>query len=445
MPLGEFGGTPLTEPDLVHPVVPGGPPRRVAVVGASLAGLATASGLRERGFDGQIVVIDASEQLPNDRPPLSKQVLTGEWPLEQARQPEATNLESLDLDLRLGRRATHLDVAARRLTLDDGTLVDADAVVLATGSRPRRPPIPGIDRPGVHVLRTGADAVALQSALAAGPERVLIVGAGFIGLEVASSVRALDLPVTVVEAFATPAGRILPAEVGAALANAAIAAGVDLRCEVAVEALVRADDPGAADDHDDGRSSKAPVAGARLADGTVIEADLVLVAVGAAPDTGWLQNTPGIDLDDGVLTDATCMAAPGVAAVGDTARWWHRRSGTHVRVEHWDNALEMGRYVGARLLAQGREPDAMEVAPYVPVPWMWSDQFGAKFQLAGQVRPSDELVWIDGTPEDAAWAAVTHDGSMVRSVLGYNRNAKVMRTRMKIARPDGLPLAELVG
>ena len=297
----------------------------MSIVGASLSGLSTASGLRDHGFDGEIVMIEAEAGLP------------------PARQPGSDSPEDLDVDLRFGRRAVRLDVATRTLSLDDDGIVSADAVVLATGSVARRPPIPGIDRPGVHVLRTGADAAALRAGLAATPKRVLIVGAGFIGLEVAGSARELGLPVTVVEAFSTPASRVLPPAVGMALAEAAIAAGVDLRTDTAVQALVGLGIEGAASGDAD-----TPVAGARLSDGTMLAADLVLVAVGAAPATGWLTDTPGITLDDGVLADATCMAAPGIAVVGDLARWWHQGTGAFVRVEHWDNAIEMLR---------GRSPD----------------------------------------------------------------------------------------
>ena len=152
----------MSQPQPVIPIVPSGGLRRVSIVGASLSGLSTASGLRDHGFDGEIVMIEAEAGLPPDRPPLSKQVLTGEWELERARQPGSDSLEDLDVDLRFGRRAVRLDVATRTLSLDDDGIVSADAVVLATGSVARRPPIPGIDRPGVHVLRTGADAAALR-------------------------------------------------------------------------------------------------------------------------------------------------------------------------------------------------------------------------------------------------------------------------------------------
>jgi 3-phenylpropionate/trans-cinnamate dioxygenase ferredoxin reductase subunit len=425
----------LSQPQPVIPIVPSGGLRRVSIVGASLSGLSTASGLRDHGFDGEIVMIEAEAGLPPDRPPLSKQVLTGEWELERARQPGSDSLEDLDVDLRFGRRAVRLDVATRTLSLDDDGIVSADAVVLATGSVARRPPIPGIDRPGVHVLRTGADAAALRAGLAATPKRVLIVGAGFIGLEVAGSARELGLPVTVVEAFSTPASRVLPPAVGMALAEAAIAAGVDLRTDTAVQALVGLGIEGAASGDAD-----TPVAGARLSDGTMLAADLVLVAVGAAPATGWLTDTPGITLDDGVLADATCMAAPGIAVVGDLARWWHQGTGAFVRVEHWDNAIEMGRYAGARLMAG----DRAAVEAYSPVPWLWSNQFGSKFQLAGHVGPDDALTWVDGTPEDRAWVGVTHDGTTVKSVIGYNRNAKVMRIRMRMDQPDGLALVDAI-
>ena len=387
-------------------------------------------------------MIEGEADLPPDRPPLSKQVLTGEWELERARQPGSDALDALDVDLRFGRRAVRLDVATRTLSLDDDAIVSADAVVLATGSTARRPPIPGIDRAGVHVLRTGADAAALRAGLAVAPKRVLIVGAGFIGLEVAGSARKLGLPVTVVEAFSTPASRVLPPAVGMALAEAAIAAGVDLRTDTSVEALVGAGgDDVEGGDSAQGGDADAPVAGARLSDGTVLAADLVLVAVGAAPNSGWLSDTPGITLDDGVLADATCMAAPGIAVAGDLARWWHQGTGAFVRVEHWDNAIEMGRYVGARLMAG----DRAGVEAYSPVPWLWSDQFGSKFQLAGHVSPDDALTWVDGTPEDRAWVGVTHDGTMVKAVIGYNRNAKVMRTRMRMDRPDGLTLVDALG
>ena len=425
----------MGEPKPVSPAVPGGHLAKVAIVGASLAGVSTASGLRDHGFDGEIVMIEAEPELPHDRPPLSKQVLNGEWPLDRARQPGSDTLGDLAVELRFGLRAVRLDVATRTLKLDDDQLIAADAVVLATGSAARRPPIPGIDRSGVHVLRTGADATALRAGLAAKPRRVLIVGAGFIGLEVAGSARELGLPVTVVEAFATPASRVLPPAIGAALAAAATAAGVDLRTDTSVEALVG---PGIEDAS--GGDGDAPVAGALLSDGTVLAADLVLVAVGAAPATGWLTDTPGITLDDGVLADATCMAAPGVAAVGDLARWWHRGAGGFVRVEHWDNAIEMGRYVGARLMAG----DGADIEPYTPVPWLWSNQFGGKFQLAGHVSPDDSLTWVEGTPEDPAWVGVTHDDMTVKAVMGYNRNPKVMRMRMSMDRPGGLPLVEAV-
>ncbi|MEZ5383415.1 MAG: FAD-dependent oxidoreductase [Microthrixaceae bacterium] len=404
---------------------------RVAIVGASLGGLATAAGLRERGYEGEVVVVEGERLLPPNRPPLSKEVLTGERTLDESPQPEAANLEALRLDLRLGVRATALDVEQRVLTTEDGATIDSDAVVLAAGSEPRRPPIPGASRPGVHVLRTAADAMGLRAELAEGPARVLVVGAGFIGLEVASSARSLGIEVTVVEAFATPASRVLPAEAGAALAKVALAAGVDLRTELSVTELLGATgSAGAAED--------APVAAARLSDGSTVEASVVLLAVGAAPVTDWLANTPGLTVDDGVVADATCLAAPGVAVVGDVARWWHEGYREHIRVEHWDNAIEMGRYVAGRLLSGD------DVAPYTPVPWFWSHQFGAKFQLTGRVRPGDRLAFVDGTPDDAAWVAVSHDGNRVFAALGMNRNPKVMRLRMRMDSPGGLSLAEAV-
>ena len=275
--------------------------RTIVIVGASLAGLRAAETLRREGYDERVVLVGAETHLPYDRPPLSKELLAGEWEAEHValrKQP----YDELDLDMRLGRRATGLDVSARAVVLDGGETIAFDGLVVATGSRPRTiPGAPELD--GVFVLRTLDDCLAIRSRLDAAP-RVVVIGAGFIGSEVAATCRGRGLDVTVLEMLPTPLARAVGPVVGDACGRLHREHGVDLRCGVTVA----------------GFEGHERVARVWLADGTAFDADLVVVGVGVAPETDWLEGS-GLTLDDGVVCDATCLAAPGVVAAGDVARW----------------------------------------------------------------------------------------------------------------------------
>ncbi len=393
----------------------------IAVVGASLAGLHAAEALRAGaagapGYEGEVVVLDASPTLPPDRPPLSKQVLAGEWELAQAKVPLADRLGELDLDLRLGTTATWLGPDGgdgRTLGLDDGTELQVEGVVLATGAAVRH--LPGPPLGGVHAIRTGEDAVALCADLDAGPSRVVVVGAGFIGAEAAATCRGRGLEVTMLEAASTPMVRVLPPEVGAFVADLHRDLGVDVRLGTGVERL----EAGA-----DGR-----VRAVHLADGSVVEADVVVVGIGVVPQTGWLEGS-GLQLGDGVVCDGTMLAGPRVVACGDVARWPNPHFGEEMRVEHWENAVEQGGHAGRRLLDElaGRPG-----TPFGPVPWFWSDQYDRKIQLAGRPAATDEFVLVDGTVEERRFAALFRRGDRCTAVLGVNRPRHVMQARMQLA------------
>ena len=271
----------------------------VVVVGASLAGMHAAHTLRRHGFDGSIVVIDADAATPYDRPPLSKQVLAGEWEPDRIVLPAAT--EDLDLDLRLGRRAMALDLTDRFVRLDGGERVGYDGLVVATGAAARR--LPGTeDLAGVHVLRTLDDCLTLRAELDEGPRRVVVVGAGFIGAEVAATCRGRGLEVTLLEAAEVPLELALGREIGAVTADLHRDHGVDVRLGVGV----------------DGLEGDERVEGVRLADGTVIAASVVVVGIGVRPNTAWMDGS-GLNIDDGLVCDETLLAAPGVVVAGDIA------------------------------------------------------------------------------------------------------------------------------
>ncbi len=393
----------------------------IAIVGASLAGLHAVEALRVGGFEGDLVVIDSASELPPDRPPLSKQVLLGEWDIDRAATPLAARIEELALDLRLGTTATSLRLGGNSshtigLSGGDGLATDelsVDGIVLATGAAART--LSGPQLNGVHVLRTAEDCLALRAQLDAGVQRVVVVGAGFIGAEVAATCRARGHEVTMIEAAPLPLGRVLPGDVGRFVADLHRDEGVDVRLGCGVDGL--------------SADSNGSVCGVQLADGTTIDADVVVVGIGVTPSVGWLEGS-GLAIDNGVLCDSTMLAAPGVVAAGDIARWPNPHFGEEMRVEHWENAVEQGGHAGRRLLADlAGEPGE----PFAPVPWFWSDQFDRKIQLAGRPSAGDEFVLVDGTVEERRFAALFRRGDRCTAVLGVNRPRHVMQARMKLA------------
>ncbi|MBV9285168.1 MAG: FAD-dependent oxidoreductase [Acidimicrobiia bacterium] len=385
----------------------------VVVVGASLAGLRAAETLRGDGYDGRIVLVGAEEQLPYDRPPLSKQLLAGKVEVEQVSLCQGDRLDGLNLDLELGQRATALDLAAREVVVDDRDRISFDGLVIATGASPRQlPGVPPLE--GIHLLRTLDDCLAIRADLervVAGGGRVVIVGAGFIGSEVAATCHAAGAAVTVLEALATPLSRALGQDMGAACGALHYDNAVDLRLGTGVSGF-----------HGTGR-----VESVLLADGTTVEAELVVVGVGVAPNTEWLGSS-GLKIDNGVVCDSTGHAAPGVVAAGDVARWHNPLFETDMRLEHWTNAAEGG-IAAARALLAG--PDKAE--PYAPVPYFWSDQYKTKIQFVGHVHHSDEVRVVDGSVEDRKFLAVYSHAGRIVGALGFSRPKLVLQSRRLIA------------
>ena len=384
--------------------------RRIVVVGASLAGLSALETLRQDGFDGELVAVGAEPVLPYDRPPLSKQVLQGTWEPEKTELRDQAQYDLLGVTWHLGRRATGLDPAARTITLDDGEPLAYDGLVIATGATPRwLPGSVGLD--GVYVLRTLDECLALRAEFERAP-RVCVVGAGFIGAEVAAAARQRGLDVTVLEALPAPLARAFPAEMGAACAALHLDHGVDLRCGVTVA----------------GFEGEGRVTGVRLGDGTVVEADVVVVGVGVVPETGWLESS-GLALDNGVVCDSTCAAgAPGVVAAGDVARWPNNLFGETMRVEHWSNAVEQGAAAAKRLLA-----GPGEAVDFSPVPYFWSDQYEAKIQFLGRCCPTDDVRIVNGSVDERRFVALFgRDGRLV-GALAFSRPRLLMAYRKLLA------------
>jgi len=371
--------------------------------------------LRTEGHPGPIVVLDADPRTPYDKPPLSKQVLSQGWEPEKLTLPAAT--EDLGLDLRLGVRATGLDLGTRTVAvqaLDGPGEVGFDSLVIATGAAARR--LPGTDDiDGVHVVRSLDDALALRAALEASPSRVVVIGAGFIGAEVAASCRTLGLEVTMVEALPMPLERVLGSEMGAVCAALHVEHGVDLRLDTGVESFETIPS-------DDGRRR---VTGVALTDGTTVAAEVVVVGIGVALNTSWLEGS-GLTLDDGVVCDETLLAAPGVVAAGDIARYPSTRFGGLLRVEHWEHAIQGGEAAARRLLADARGEAPV---PFDPVPWFWSDQYDRKIQLAGRPAPTDEVRVVHGSTDEFRFVALYGRDGALSAVLGMNRPRHVIQLR----------------
>ncbi len=381
----------------------------IVVVGGSLAGLRAAEALRGLGYGGRLSFVGEEKHRPYDRPPLSKEVLRGERQPEQIALARTDSFDALELDLRLGRRACALDVKGRSVQLDDGETLGFDGLVIATGATPRR--LPGMPPlAGIHTLRTLDDCLAIRAELDRGP-RVAVVGAGFIGAEVAASVRQRGLEVTLIEALPHPLAQALGPEIGEVCGAVHRDHGVELRFGVPVEGF----DGG-------GRVERV-----RLGDGTAVAADLVVVGIGVAPETGWLE-TSGLALEDGVVCDETCATAvPGIVAAGDVARWHNPLFGVSMRVEHWTNAVEQAAAAAERLLAG---PDA--ATPFAPVPFVWSDQYDRKIQSAGWLTPQDEMRIVHGTLEERRFVALYGRGGRLTGAVAFNQVRPLMGYRRMI-------------
>ncbi|RSN80964.1 FAD-dependent oxidoreductase [Streptomyces sp. WAC 05379] len=370
----------------------------ITVVGASLAGLSTVRALRTEGYDGGIVVVGEERHTPYDRPPLSKDFLKGAVDAGALALGDADEYADLDVQWLLGERAVRLDPATRSVVLAGGRQLRSDGVVVATGASPRT--LPGTDGlTGVHTLRTLDDAEALRAELLDGSPRVVVIGAGFIGAEVASTARLLGLDVTVVEALDIPLERQLGREMGLVCSSLHNDHGVRLLSGTGVAGLVGT-----------GR-----VTGVRLVDGRLLPADVVVVGVGVRPNTDWLAGS-GVRVDDGVVCDSGCSTdVPGVVAVGDVARCPNPFTGRHARIEHWSNATEQAR-TAARTLLTGVPAPAPLTAPY-----FWSDQYGVRIQVAGYVAPGAEPEVVEGDVDGRTFTAVYRREGAPVAVLSLNQ------------------------
>lgn len=383
------------------------------IVGGGLGAARTAEQLRRSDYTGPITIVSDEVHLPYDRPPLSKEVLHSG--VDDVTLKPREFYDDNNITLRLGSAATGIDTAARTVTLADGSTIDYDELVISTGLVPRRiPSLPDLE--GIRVLRSVEESLALRRH-ASTARHAVIVGAGFIGCEVAASMRALGIDVVLVEPQPTPLASVLGEQIGALVTRLHRAEGVDVRTGVGV-AEVR---------------GQGHVDTVVLGDGTELTADLVVIGIGSHPATEWLADS-GLQVDNGVICDsAGRTSAAHVWALGDVASW-RDPSGHQVRVEHWSNVAEQARVVVPALLGQESEPK-------VVVPYFWSDQYDVKIQCLGEPLATDtvHLVEDDGRK---FLAYFERDGVLV-AVVGGGMSAKVMKVRAKIA--AGAPISEVLG
>lgn len=386
----------------------------LAIVGASLAGLSAARAARAQGFAGRLVIIGDEHHRPYDRPPLSKDFLLG------AITAEDLSLESDDDGLHaewiLGGGAVSLDAATRTIRLKDGQSVTADGIVIATGARARRLPVLA-GMANVFYLRTMADAQRLAPKLVPGA-RMTVVGAGFIGAEVASAAASRGMEVTMINNTPVPFTAQLGQDMGAVVGKLHVANGVDLISGSAIEEFY---------------SEENNIKGIRLADGRQLATDVVVVGIGAEPNIEWLEGS-GVQLGGGVLCDSMGRTnAPGIVAVGDCAAWFDDTIGAHRRIEHWTGALERAALAVQALLDKN--------APQQPLkpPYFWSDQHGVKIQFAGHSSGHDRLEIEAGDTEDHSFLAVYYRGETPVAVLGMNQPRLFTKWRRALAVPASKP------
>ena len=388
--------------------------KRIVIVGGGLAAARTAEQLRRSAFDGSITIVSAEGYLPYDRPPLSKQVLRSE--LDDVTLKPREFYDDNKITLALGSAVRSLDTGAQTVTLDDGSQLEYDEVVIATGLVPRRiPSFPSLR--GIHVLRSIDESMALREEAGAA-RRAVVIGAGFIGCEVAASLRGLGVDVVMVEPQPEPLASVLGEQIGALVSRLHRAEGVDVRTGVGVDSVT-------------GQDRVEKVA---LTDGSEVDTDLVVVGIGSRPATDWLEGS-GVEVDNGVVCDRVGRTgAPHVWALGDVASW-QNATGHQARVEHWSNVAEQARVLVPSLLGQ-ELPSNLVVVPY-----FWSDQYDIKIQCLGEPEADDvvHLVEDDGRK----FLAYYERDGVVAGVVGGGMPGAVMKTRGKIA--AGAPIGDVLG
>lgn len=379
----------------------------VAVIGASFAGLSAAQELLNHPEVTAVTIYGAEP--PCDRPALSKQYLLGAWDEESVLVPMPT-----DPRLRwCAERVVSVDVYGGVVTTESSTSTKhSGGVVIATGVRPRT--TTGADLDGVFVIRTLEDARRLRSRLVAGA-KLLIVGGGFIGMEVAAAGIIAGTQVRVLEAGKAPLERALGPELGWIVTRPLVQRGVEIRCNAMVQSL---DGDGA-------------VTGVTLATGEKVAADIVVLGIGVTPEVDWARATD-LDVTDGVLADAFLRIAPGAVVAGDVARWPNARTGETRRVEHWDNAVRQGVHAARTLLA---DHGIGEAEPFAVVPWVWSDQLDNKIQIAGSTVGFEDWVVIDGALDESQFIVAFRKGDEVSAVLGMNAARAVTAWRRRLVQP----------
>lgn len=382
---------------------------RLVVVGASLAGLRAVEAARKAGFEGSITLIGAEEHLPYDRPPLSKAFLTADDAAPLFFREEHHLREDLQVDLRLGSPARSLDTN-RKVVLVDDQEIAYDALVIATGAAARL--IPGSEHlRGVLPVRTLDDAVAVRASLDSGA-RTVVIGAGFIGSEVASSASKRGVEVTVVEALPTPLVRATGTEMGKAIASLHERNGTTLLCGNGVAAI-------------EGDESVERVV---LNDGTVLPADLVIVGIGVSPNVSWLEGS-GLTIDNGIVCDETLFTGvDGVYAAGDIANWMNPTMARRQRMENWTAAAEQGAAAARNAI------DPAHAKPYGTVPYFWSDWYDVRIQFVGDPQ-ADEVVLVEGeVTQDGRWVALYRSGDRLIGALTVNGQTEIMKYRVMIAK-----------
>lgn len=390
----------------------------VAIVGASLAGFRAAEFLRRAKFEGRLVLIGAEPHPPYDRPPLSKELLRGEW--DEDRIALQRPRDELRIDEMLGKRAIELDTDTREIQLENGDTVDFDGLVIATGGVARTlPSQPKLD--GIFTLRTLDDARAIRAAFRDEP-RVAVVGAGFIGAEVAASARQLGLDVTMVEALETPLAATLGQTLGGLVRQLHEARGVRVLCGRRVDRF-------------EGRDR---VRALVLDDGTEVESEAVIVGIGMKPSVSWLEGS-AIAIEDGVRCDETLSTnVPNIVAAGDVASWYNPLFEERMRVEHWTNAVEQARHAVRTLLSSPGD-----AAPFESVPLFWSDQFDIKIQGAGRPKPNDDL-HVERDSDGTKLVALYSRAGRLTGAVTFNQPPKLVRLRMLLGKRGGLDEARTI-